>query len=86
MLDQMKAYLTKLREATGEDSKVNAGLNQGLAEVIAKLLYRRHIVLSKFLCQELQKTVQKNKTTGRLPASVMVNINFAISVLSVDHE
>ena len=83
MLDQLKAYLTKLREATGADSKVNKDLNQELAAITAKLLFRHHIVLSKFLCQELQKVAEKNKATKRLPVSVTVNIDFAISVLSV---
>lgn len=86
MLEQLKAYLTKLREATGSDSKVNVDLNQELAVIIAKLLHHQHVVLSKFLCQELQKTAQNNKITRRLPTSVMVNIDFAISVLSVDFE
>lgn len=86
MLEQLKAYLTKLREVTGSDSKVNVDLNQELAVITAKLLHHQHVVLSKFLCQELQKTAQKNKITRRLPTSVMINIDFAINVLSVDFE
>ena len=86
MFEQLKNYLTKLKEVTGNGSKINEDLNQELAVIMAKLLYHHQIVLSKFLCQELQKTAQKNKITRRLPTSVMINIDFAINVLSVDFE
>ena len=86
MLERLKNFLLTLKKASGSNEEVNEKIKQELAEITAGLLYRHNVVLRKFLCQELQKTLHFNKVKNRLPESVVTSINFAVRVLTTERE